>query len=140
MHIDGRFNIATDAVHRLEWRPGMRVGLEECSHNRFDRNARNACDKRGCRHPARPIAINDFRIDASSLNARFLPPHPDPLPKGEGEPIPDWDLQRRSGSSNTGQNGSLSLGERVGVRGKETRRIRKTETFFGNHPSLKEPR
>src|SRR2546426_1926228 len=49
---------------------------------------------------------------------RSLPPHPSPLPWGEGARMPVFDFQQRAGSSSGGQRGSLSPKEGVGVRGK----------------------
>src|SRR5437868_5649241 len=47
-----------------------------------------------------------------------VPPHPNPLPKGEGEPMAHSALQQRSRLATRERRCSLSLRERAGVRGK----------------------
>jgi hypothetical protein len=75
---------------------------------------------------------NYFRIDASSLKARSVPPHPSPPPWGDGARLSSV---RRAGASLkmvTWSRFSLSPMERAGVREKELVQVRKTETAFGN--------
>src|SRR5438552_8898920 len=49
-----------------------------------------------------------------------LPPHPDPLPKGEGESLPDLERQAILVCTQTGGASSLSPRERARVMGNKT--------------------
>src|SRR5207249_6038000 len=61
----------------------------------------------------------EFPKDRAILRiALYLPPPPNPLPKGEGEPLAASELFGALRLCEIGRRGSLSPGERVGVRGK----------------------
>jgi hypothetical protein len=60
------------------------------------------------------------RFDPAESFEREVPPHPGPLPQGEGEPIADQRRNYGSLNSEDGQRGLPLLGERAGVRGTAT--------------------
>src|SRR5438093_5176483 len=73
----------------------------------------NSASKQKINCPA-PGAL-EIRCWLASVGA--LPPHPCPLPRGEGDRIPHWNGSSASASLKHCRQFSLSLGERAGVRG-----------------------